>query len=932
MIKKTLLCLSIVVFTLQTEAQIYSQLYSGKQEMFLEAEAFHLFEEFNEALPIYLELLADQPDNAFLNYRIGTCYLSIPGEKDMAVSYLEKAIENIDSRSRRPNFRTTSAPVDAIFYLGEAYHVNYMFDKALEKYHEFREILDPSVYSIEIVDEHILATKNAIESTKNPVFFKQINLGPRINTRFSETNPTVSGNGQVLVFTRKLQFYDGIFFSGRNEDGEWSWPVEITGQIGSDGDSYPVSLTYDGRELYLYKSDDLIGNIYSSRYENGQWSPVRKLNSNINTNYWESHASISRDGNTLYFSSNRPGGYGDLDIYYSRRTGGGDWGPAVNMGPAINTPYNDDTPIITEDGKTLYFSSYGHYNIGGYDVFYSTLMDNGQWSPPLNAGYGISTPDDDLFFNPLNNGIYAFVSKFDDGGFGGMDIFQYEIFSDAHPRKFRLSGILGRHDGFQLGPSARITVYDKDGDTLQSLHPDRLTGEYEIILEAGEWEIAFDEDQHDRIVRPIILPIDMEDDEISIDVMLSRSEPELTDPELITDRILLPESMRAPKTLGITRHEYDVTTAERIRIPMRLERNTYLEVEKYLDGELTDTEKISVNRRRFTYEYIPVPGENILRFIYTDRDGDVITEDVTIRFYPPDYIRDLEIADSIIARMIETASASLLDALLELDNELLRLSTPEQLLEYLSGKDAFRDMDERYNTVEEFARALIPLVSDELAAFLKKLIDEGNLPGTIDELIEMINAASEGSGFDKWEVYPALATISAGDEAIINAIIAKLIEESSGSLRDALLGIDSEAINITTPEQLLEYLAGRSAFSDLYERYGTVEEFARALIPFVSKELAAFLQMLIDENRLPDTIEELIAMIIAASEEFGFDKWEIFFALAKMSADDAPVTEMVVADPEEGVRGFCWWWIILLIILILAAYYYSTRKRKGNKS
>ncbi len=726
-----ILLITGLLFTSKAGAQIYSQLYSGRQEMFLEAEAFHLFEEYNEALPLYLELLKEDPENALLNYRTGTCYLGIPGVKENSIEYLEKATTDMAGRDRRPTFRTRQAPLDALFLLGQAYHINYQFDKALEMYHEFREKLDPSVYDIDIVNENIRATENAIESVENPVFFLEENLGERINTRFSETNPVVSGNKSVLVFTRKLPFYDGVFFSVKDEGEEWSWPMEITPQIGSDGDCYPVSLSYDGKELYFYKLDDLVGNIYVSRYENERWTPIKKLNENINTRHWESHASISKDGKTLYFTSNRPGGYGGLDIYYSEREPGGDWGPAVNMGPVINTPYNEDTPFITEDGATIYFSSYGHYNIGGYDVFYSTRMDDGTWSPPLNAGYRISTPDDDLFFNPVKNGIYAFVSKFCDDGFGGTDLFMYEIFSDTHPRKFQLKGIMGRRDGLQTGVSASISILDKyTGDTIYTTRPSQITGEYEITIEAGDWELIFSEEGHKKEAMPLSLATDHPESEVIVDAYLEKPDPEIPGiEEVITDRIIIPEELLPPKTLRIERHRYEITDEESIRIAMRLERDTHLDVEKYLDGELLDTESIKVGRRQFSYDYTPLPGENILRFIYTDSDGDVITEEVMISFSP--------------ALPAETPLEDIMT---------------EQHLRILA------EQEQKYASPAEFITTMIPHLSTELRTFLQELTDEGRLPSSIAGLIRIIVESSEEYGYDPGEIFRVIVEMDARDE------------------------------------------------------------------------------------------------------------------------------------------------------------------------
>jgi hypothetical protein len=557
MIRKIASILTGLFLAGSSDAQIFSQLYSGRQEIFLEAESYLLFEEYNEALPLYLELLKDQPANHFLSYRTGVCYLNIPGKKEMAIGFLEKAITDIDMRDRRPTYRTTRAPLDALFYLGNAYHINYQFEKALEMYSLFRDRLNLSIYSLEVVEDNMQASRNAIQMTGRPEFFIKENLGQRINSGFSELNPVVSGNGSVLVFNRKLRFYTGMFFSEwSDQEQKWAWPVEITPQIGVDGDYYPVSLSWDGKELFTSKSDDLIGNIYSSRFIDGNWTGVNKLNGNINTRHWESHASISGDGRTLYFTSNRPGGTGGLDIYYSKRDNGGDWGPAVNLGKTINTAYNEETPFISADGKTLYFSSQGHKNMGGYDIFHSKLQDNGVWSPPVNAGYGINTPDDDLFYHPFKNGTFAYVSRYSTDGFGEMDIFRYEFFSETNPRKFLISGIMGRLDRTTAGPGARISVLNRlTGDTLINVIPRTPSGQYALSLEPGNWNLVFSEEGYDDIELPLELRADRVDSEIRINAMLSETGLEYRAMTLETSVPDLPGELQLPE---ITEGDYQL--------------------------------------------------------------------------------------------------------------------------------------------------------------------------------------------------------------------------------------------------------------------------------------------------------------------------------------------------------------------------------------
>jgi hypothetical protein len=633
----------LMLFFLQVKAQVHLQLYSHRQEMFLEAESFFLFEEYNEALPLYIELLREQPGNSFLNYRAGRCLINIPGQKDKAIPYLEKAITDVDVRERRPTFRTTRAPADAFFYLGNAYHINYRFNDALRMYRLFREKMNTAVYNPEVVQDFIMASMYAIDNVGKRIFFHEENLGERINTRFSETRPAVSGNENIIVFSRQLPFYDAIFFSEKAAGGEWSWPVEITTMIGCEGDCYPVSLSWDGRELYLYKSDNLVGNIYVSRYEAGEWSTIRKLNQNINTRHWESHASLSKNGDTLYFTSNRPGGFGGLDIYYSVRNERGDWGPAVNPGPVINTPFNEDTPFISEDGRTLYFSSLGHPGLGGYDIFYSSRDDRGGWRTPVNAGYGINTPDDDLFFLPLKNGKYAYVSRYDNKGFGEMDINRYEIFSERNPRRFLVSGSIRRADGGRIGASASVKVIDpSSGNVVYSGKPDLATGQYGLTLNPGQWEVVFSESGQEDMIRKILLAADREDPELRLNVELRGMQIAEDIYQLISlqdkveDAPPPPREILTERTLVIGKTLYTVTGNDKIRINLDVEPDTMLEVEKFLDGALTGTESIRMDSDRFSYVYMPSPGKNLLRFSHKDSNEDLVTGEVLISFSPPE--------------------------------------------------------------------------------------------------------------------------------------------------------------------------------------------------------------------------------------------------------------------------------------------------------
>jgi len=162
---------------------------------------------------------------------------------------------------------------------------------------------------------------------------------------------------------------------------------------------------------YLFITDKGQKDIYIIRQlVSGKWTYPEKLNKNINSKYMETSAFLSPDGNTLYFTSNRPGGYGGMDIYKSEKMETGDWGEAQNLGPKINTDMDEESPFILSDGVTMYFSSEGHEGMGGFDVFITTLSNEGIWSKPENAGKEINTKEDDLFFYMSDDGKCAFFS------------------------------------------------------------------------------------------------------------------------------------------------------------------------------------------------------------------------------------------------------------------------------------------------------------------------------------------------------------------------------------------------------------------------------------------------------------------------------------------------------------------------------------------
>jgi tetratricopeptide (TPR) repeat protein len=629
--KKFPLAISLLNILLFLSTSAFSQGEEKLKSMFVEAESYFLFEEYKDALPLYQRLLQADPENFNLNYKIGICYLNDIYQLQKSLPYLEKAVNGTNPGAKTNSFKEKQAPPEAYYYLGNAYRANNRLSDAIKAYEQFKLVLDPLVYDADLVDDQIEACKVAGVQESKPMYFISANLGDVINSRFEESNPVISGDESVLVFTRKLQFYDAVFYSHK-VDGKWTEPENLTESFGVDGNTYSTGLSYNGDELFVYRSDNFDGNIYVSKFKNNKWSKLEKLNSNINTKYWESHASISKDGKTLYFTSNRAGGYGGLDIYKSERTRTGDWGPAMNLGPVINTKYNENTPFITADGNTLYFSSMGHYNMGGYDIFYSTRLDNGQWSKPINAGYPLNTSNDDLFFTPVGDGAFAYYAKYNkDDTHGLMDIYKLEVFTDLHPRKFILNGI-SRMEGQvkkDFSQYTAILINSKNGKMLDQARLN-ADGTYTLNALSGDLELQIKGRDIDTRVEKFTIPLDNPSNIVSHTSTLVAAASQVSP---ATVPVVAPVELAGPEMI-INTTSYNVTTNQSIPIRIDLDKDTKLKVENILNGEPGKTELFDIKRKKFVYLFTPQPGTNLLRFTLTDSKGNKTVREVTVVYTP----------------------------------------------------------------------------------------------------------------------------------------------------------------------------------------------------------------------------------------------------------------------------------------------------------
>jgi WD40-like Beta Propeller Repeat. len=480
--------ITLVFFPVAVSAQSSGEM----KKIFAKAESYYLYEEYELANQLYL--LLDTTDNFNIKYKIGNCYLNIPGEKEKSIPYLEAAVKTASYDSKTESFKEMRAPLDSYFSLSKAYLINNQLDKALSTLETFNKLARETtskggMKNLAYIEQQIQACKNAIQYKENPTVFSKKTMGSDFSQGSLNDNPAVSFDGNTIVYTERRGVVNAIFYS-KKVRGKWQTPIEITSELNAGEDCSSCSLNNDGTEMFLYKTDNYDGAIYSSNFINGAWTPIKKLNKNINTKFYESHASISSDGKKLYFASNRDGGQGNLDIYVSEKDASGDWGPAVNLGASINTPFNEDTPFITQNDSVLYFSSEGHSSMGGFDIFKSQKTGT-TWKTPTNIGYPINTTDDDKFFQPVNNGLNAYYSMIT--GYKKKDIFYLGLGKTDVNQLFEIRGKFSLKDTIvAFDENYSIHLINKvSGDTLDVGFPNKYTGLYSFFVAPGQFRIYY---------------------------------------------------------------------------------------------------------------------------------------------------------------------------------------------------------------------------------------------------------------------------------------------------------------------------------------------------------------------------------------------------------------------------------------------------------
>ncbi|MBC5775284.1 tetratricopeptide repeat protein [Pontibacter sp. KCTC 32443] len=366
--------------------------------------------DFAEAAEWYQKVLEKEPENLQAMYRLGISYLEMR-EPRKAKLCLAKVFE-LDPRFGEK----------VIVNLAEALHQNYEFEEAKKFYQQ-------EIYStgradwnyVEVIRKRLEECNAGQALLAQPSVAQVVNLGAAINSKEVEFVPILTGNDSTLLFTahEAPEGPEQIRIS-RKVKGEWKASKEFLPATNTKMGHSIVTISPNGNQLYTYAAAEGLRSFDQAK---GAWVNPKPMPIPLSQLANETSVHITESGEFAFFSSDRPGGYGGLDLYVSQRFPDGTWSAAINLGASINTPYDEDAAFVDATTKTLYFSSRGHNTMGGYDIFKAVMLD-GAWQQVQNVGFPINSPHDDLYFTLDRNRQSAYFSSDRPDGMGALDIYQ----------------------------------------------------------------------------------------------------------------------------------------------------------------------------------------------------------------------------------------------------------------------------------------------------------------------------------------------------------------------------------------------------------------------------------------------------------------------------------------------------------------------------
>ncbi|MCE3226461.1 MAG: ompA [Bacteroidetes bacterium] len=446
-----------------------------------EAQVYFDIEDYFHAWPLYHKVLNLDSKNEKAGVNGAICMFRLNYPLDSLLFLV-------------PNLSSSSL-VDAKYYLAKIQHKQKHFDEAidlLEKYNKEKpsKRLHTPEETIYLMD----MCKNAKLLTGSPHRSIIKNIGAEINSPASDYVPVVVPDESTIYFTSRREgssnnrkdlagsYHEDIYVSYK-ENGKWKKAENIGAPLNTETNDACVAISPDGQSMIIFRTaaDIVTGDLYITKMgADGKWEEPVKMGKEINSQFIETSACFSNDTSAIYFSSNRPGGYGGKDIYRIKRLPNGKWAMPYNLGPNVNTLYDDDSPYLHPDGVTLYFSSRGHNTMGGYDVFKSILNpETNQFSKAENLGYPINNVGEDIFFVMSVDGQRGYYSSIKDETYGDNDIYQVDTRFGDNDLKVK-HGMAFKEN---VPAKIKITLLDNEGNQVNgTYYSNPKTGRFILVM------------------------------------------------------------------------------------------------------------------------------------------------------------------------------------------------------------------------------------------------------------------------------------------------------------------------------------------------------------------------------------------------------------------------------------------------------------------
>lgn len=452
-------------------------------DLYIEADNFRVRGQFDQAIKLLKQAIDKDKKFEEAYYRLATTYRNSGDIKSSSESF-EKALELTPYPLKQKVYN---------FSLGDNYIRQGLYEKAKTNLEKFLTIEKTDKAKIDQVLLWKSQAEYGLAHQGENAGYKIKALNDTVNKYPMQYFPCITADGLNLIFTVRYGHAhndnEDIFISKKDDRGRWKAPVPLSENINSDYREGASSISADGRHLIFTICGPRGCDLYESEKEGDVWKKPKNLGSAVNSSGWEAQPSLSADGNELYFVSDRKGGIGGYDIWYSKKDSTGSWTKAVNVGKPVNTKFDEMAPYIHVNNKNLYFASNGMPGFGGFDI-YSSEKSNGQWLSPENLGAPLNDYEDQYSFAVSSDGSRAYYSR-EEGG-NHSKIYQTEIPKNLQVRS-RGNVVQGVVINSQTKAAlqAQVELFDlKTGERISVVTSDSINGRYLVVV-PGKSEYAF---------------------------------------------------------------------------------------------------------------------------------------------------------------------------------------------------------------------------------------------------------------------------------------------------------------------------------------------------------------------------------------------------------------------------------------------------------